>query len=148
MPIFIINFKKKSEKQNEMEVKTDGKKFSTMSTVKLETWAAACKSRNILKGVLSDWDDVPCLQPIPKGHVQMSKGTHTQFSARSQQYCLLHHDPKTPCIIFYGCVTHTATPLATTVITPALLSQDNTVINLCHCSIHGYNNCSKKLLWK
>lgn len=65
--------------------------------------------------------------PNPQSHVQMSQGTYTQFSAHLQHYCLLHHDPKIPCIIFYGCVTHTAT-LATIVITLALLSQDNTVL--------------------
>lgn len=55
-----------------------------------------------------------CLHPIPKGHPGV---TYTQFSAHLGWYCLIHHDPKMSCIIFYGCVTHTVTPLATMVVT-------------------------------
>lgn len=54
------------------------------------------------------------LSPTPKTTCQCPR---RQFSARSRRGCLPHHDPEILWMIPYGSVIHTATPVATMVIT-------------------------------
>lgn len=104
-------------------------------------------SETYLKILLETWPMSHAFNPIPKGHLQMTKGLYNQFPA------LCSHAVRAVCCIMtlkhlllflWFCYPYSNAFGSNGNYAAALLSQDNTVINLCHCCTHGYNNCSQK----